>query len=63
MANYQCNTCGADLTREERRFYGNTCDRCERVELDQVDDWRQGLAEAPGLMSSYAESETEQITG
>ena len=62
MANYQCNTCSVELTRDERRFYGNTCDKCARVELDQVEDWRHGLAEAADLESAYADHRLDLAT-
>lgn len=38
MANRKCETCGAELTREEKRYYGDSCDRCEREETERAGD-------------------------
>lgn len=37
MAKRRCDTCDTELTSEERRFYGTTCERCERAETDDAD--------------------------
>lgn len=61
MAQHRCNTCNKELTREERRFYGNSCDQCERAETDRVDDWRLGRCEDPDLDRIY-DAAAEQST-
>lgn len=49
MAQHRCSSCNAQLTREERRFYAGTCDRCEREETEHLDDWRHGRGDDPDL--------------
>ena len=37
-----CIECGAVLTDEERHYYGNRCEKCERAEFERVESWRHG---------------------
>lgn len=31
-----CNVCGKPLTSEEIKYYGTTCDQCEREQMDEL---------------------------
>lgn len=60
MAQHRCSSCGEQLTREERRFYAGTCDRCEREETEQIEDWRHGRADEPELDRIFGEPDDER---
>lgn len=45
---YFCSDCDERLTDEERRFYENRCEQCERDRCDRWQAWRHG-ADDPEL--------------
>lgn len=41
-----CKGCAERLTAEERHFYEDTCERCERAWSDRIGAWRSGGEDA-----------------
>lgn len=37
-----CRECGAPLSAEEKRYYGDRCEQCERDWFDRIEAWRTG---------------------
>lgn len=58
---HRCSCCNRELTREERHFYGKTCDGCEREETEDLDDWRHGRSENPEFDQRYASDRDEPV--
>jgi hypothetical protein len=50
----RCACCGAKLTTQERRYYGDTCDDCEREWCERMEAWRHG-AQDPELDRAFDE--------
>lgn len=42
LSGWYCNTCFAELTGEEHKYYDDRCEECERAWLDRVERWRAG---------------------
>lgn len=44
--------CGVQLTLEETRFYGDSCEECAQAQTDRIARWVEG-EEDPGLEALY----------
>ena len=47
-----CRGCGKPLTDEEREFYEDSCEQCEREDLERWQAWRHG-ADDPELDARF----------
>lgn len=45
LSGWYCNTCDAELTAEEHRYYDDRCEECERAWHDRIERWRHGGAD------------------
>ena len=50
---FVCDDCGQPLNALEAHYYGDRCERCERINLATYQAWRKG-APNPALDALYS---------